>query len=384
VGVPAVTVTGFQPSTAYQGDPDLVLTFTGTGFPAASVIEVLPPGASTYTAIPSATSGCSGSPSTCTTVRAPKSLIQSPGVPVPEGQLMARVRPQPTDPPTSEWPLRVLSNQAILRDYAAVPDPAQAGTVGGAKTSLSFQVANIHGVGSDFSGVRVLFMDPTGAVTVKTLTPNLPNAATTTLTVTSPNPALPLAGLDVGTYLFKIWNPNSTPSNPLPFAVTAGYPSVSSACLVPVPPTGCVVPLDGNGCCRGASAGSATSLTIQLNGTNFAKPDASGNGSKAMIAAYFSPNYPAPDPCNVITTAGTQFQAVDGTPKLGTVTVNSPTTITVQLDPRTAIIDPGGTTYYVGVWNPGINNVQKSDCGVPLNATGPDGLPKLPWFKLLP
>ncbi len=206
----------------------------------------------------------------------------------------------------------------------------------------------------------------------------MPRRTTLDVPGTPGSPALPLAGLNVGTYLFKVQNPNSSPSNPLPFAVTAGMPVLTSSCLVPS--TGCALPLVG-GCCPGARQGSSTSLTIKLTGTNFATPDSNGNGSTVVVSADFSTNFPSPDPCNVITTSGTQFQ-----PIVGTATVNSPTDITVQFDPRAAFIDPTyGTTYYVGVWNPGLTGVQKSDCGVVVNSVNAGtGLPKLPWFKLLP
>jgi hypothetical protein len=376
IGTATVAITSFQPSTAYQGDPSLILTFTGSNLPSNTTVEIESPSSSTFVALPPPKISCTGSPPSATcTVSVQKSMVQSPGVPEPEGQWQARVRygTQPTDPASSAWPLRVLSNQAILRDYSNVPDPQQAGMVGSAKTSLTFQVSNIRG--PDFKSVRVLFMDPTGATTLQTLTPNLPDATTTALIVpgTSANPALPLTGLDTGTYLFKVWNPNSTPSNPLPFAVSPGYPSLATVCI----PYDAQHPCAGviqNSCCTTASRGTATSLTVTLKGGNFAKPDASGNGSTVMVAASFSTNWPAPDPCNVITTTGTQFR-----PLVGTATVNDPTQITVTFDPLSAYIDPSfGTTYYVGVWNPGLSGTQKSDCGVPVNATN------LPWFKLLP
>jgi hypothetical protein len=73
----------------------------------------------------------------------------------------------------------------------------------------------------------------------------------------------------------------------------------------------------------------------------------------------------------VVTTAGTQFQQVPGT-----ATVVSPTQIDVQVDTLSAYVDPAwGTTYYVGVWNPGgVAGLQKSSCGVAPTS--------LPWFRL--
>jgi hypothetical protein len=63
----------------------------------------------------------------------------------------------------------------------------------------------------------------------------------------------------------------------------------------------------------------------------------------------------APDPCNPAA-----FQ-----PLTATVTVNSPTQMTVAFDPRDALVSASGVTYYVAVWNPGLTGLQKSNCGVP-------------------
>jgi hypothetical protein len=54
-------------------------------------------------------------------------------------------------------------------------------------------------------------------------------------------------------------------------------------------------------------------------------------------------------------------------PRAGTVEVKSPTEIVVQLDTLSAIALPGGTTYYIAVWNPGGNPAPQmsNGCAVP-------------------
>jgi hypothetical protein len=359
VGTAAVVVSGFQPPTAYQGEPAVALTFTGAQLPQDSTVEIEPPGSSTFTPLTSSASGCSGTPATCTTVTATKSLVQSPGVPEPEGQWLVRLRfgSSPSDPTSAPWPLRVLSNQAILRDYAATPAPAQGGTVGSTKTSLTFAVSNLRGPA--FDQIRIVLEGPVDAAvkTARTLTPSPTPDGSSTALAAGP---LDLAGLETGTYAFTVRNPNATPSNALPFAVTAGAPTLVSPICV-----------KGTSCQRSALQ-SDTPVTLRLVGTNFSRPDANGNGSTVVVAADFSAGFPLPDPC-AATTGGTQFQAV-----AGPVTVVDSTAIDVQVDTRNAYVDPSyGTTYYVAVWNPGgASGQQKSSCGVTVNAAN------VPWFRL--
>jgi hypothetical protein len=337
-----VAVTSFTPTIAYQGE-SVSLQFTGTSIPNPSWIEIEAPGATSFTALTATT--VNGSPGTTATV--PMSFAGQPA-----GQWYVRLRfgTSGSSPTSTQWPLRILSNQVILRDYAAAPAPAQAGSVGTTKTSLVFDVANILG-----SSARVSLVDPDGVTTRKTWTvATTPGAATVTV---SGSPALDLTGYATGTYTFAVANPNGAPSNGLNFAVNAGAPSLSSVCLL------------GTSCQRWGVQGQAT--TLRLTGTNFAAADANGNGSVVMAAADFMANWPKIDPCNVITTTGTQFQVVPGT-----VTVVSPTEIDVSVDTLSAFVDPSwGTTYYVGVWNPGgVSGLQKSSCGVAPTA--------LPWFRL--
>jgi uncharacterized protein (TIGR03382 family) len=351
IGVPAAQIAGFSPSTTYQGETSVTLTFTGSGFPADSIIELEPAGASSFTPLASTTSGCAA---TCTSVSATRSFVGAA-----EGSWYARIRlgSAPTAPTSAPWPLRVLSNQAILRGYVATPDPQQAGTVGTTKSGLTFQVSNIRG--PDFSQVKVVFWDPSHAVSTH-LDPTDPTTTTvTTLTVPGPT-ALSLVGRESGTYSFTIQNPNATESNALPFAVNPGAPTLASVCTTV-------------GCAASATQ-SDTPISVRLTGDNFARPDVNGNGSTVMVAADFMPGWPAPDPCVANTSVtSTQFEPAPVT----TMVVVSPTEIQATIDTRAAYAAPGGTTYAVSVWNPGgAAGPQKSGCG--LTATS------LPGFTILP
>jgi MYXO-CTERM domain-containing protein len=347
----ARAVNTFTPSLAYQGEV-VTLAFTGTDFPADARIELEPPGSSTYTAIATTVNG------TGTGATGPMNFAGQP-----DGQWYVRLRFGATAAAATSapWPLRILSNQAILRDYSTEPAPSQGGTVGGQKTTLTFAVSNIRS-----ASVKILLVDPAGTSTVATLTPTsiAPNPAdpltATTLTVTG-SPALSLAGYATGTYTFRVANPNAQASNALPFAVNPGAPTVSSVCVA------------GTSCRTWAVQGQP--LTIRITGTNFAQPDASGNGSVVMVAAPFMPGWPAADPCSG-TATGTQFRQITGT-----ATVVSPTVIDVVVDTLSAYVDPNpnaGTTYAVSVWNPGAAGLQKSSCGVdPSSAL-------FPAFRLCP
>jgi uncharacterized protein (TIGR03382 family) len=345
VGTNPPTITSFTPATAYEGNPSVPLQFIGTNFPPNSGIEVEAPGSTTYASLASP-------PSTSTTVTATLSLAGQP-----EGTWNVRIRlGGPGSPSTVAWPLRVLSNQAILRSYG----PAQSGMVGTTTGGFTFQVSNLQGW-PDLSGVRAVFFDPANpTVAIQTLTPSpTPSAGATSFTT----PGFSLAGLKAGVYAFTVNNPNATPSNALTFSVTPGAPTLTSVCL------------QGTSCTQQvslAALGTNPVITLTLTGTNFAPLDQNGNGSTVMVAADFSPNFPAADPCGS-TTGGTQFQLVPGT-----LTVVSPTRIDVSVDTRNAYVNPtSGTTYYVEVYNPsGSGPPLKSGCGTTVTS--------LPWFKLVP
>jgi hypothetical protein len=365
VGSNPPRIDSFTPPTAYQGNPAVPLAFTGLNFPQGSVIEIAAPGSTTYVASGSpATTGCSGSPVVlCTGVQGTLNLIQSPGVPQPEGTWNVRIRLGGAGPSTVSYPLRVLSNQAVLRSYAAAPVPAQSGKVGDTKTGFTFQVSNLQGW-PDLSTVRVAFIDPANPTTpLKVIQPSaIPpaNGPITTGQLVLGVPDLP--NLKAGVYAFTVNNPNATPSNALTFSVTPGAPTLTSVCL------------QGTNCTQQvslAALGTNPVITLTLTGSNFAPLDQNGNGSTVMVAADFMQNFPAADPCGS-TTGGTQLQQVPGT-----LTVVSPTRIDVSVDTRNAYVSPTGTTYYVEVYNPsGSGAPQKSGCGTLVTS--------LPWFKLVP
>ena len=138
-------------------------------------------------------------------------------------------------------------------------------------------------------------------------TPTAVNAGTGTVTVN-----LSTVGANTGTYGLQLRNPVAVASNSLSFNVTPGPPTLSS--LTP-----------------SAAPQQETPVTITLTGTNFAKPDGSGNGGS--IVRVSAPelgvtDYPIPSTSTI---------------------VDSPTSMRVQFDTRTG--PPGA--YDVSVWNPG-------------------------------
>jgi hypothetical protein len=88
-----------------------------------------------------------------------------------------------------------------------------------------------------------------------------------------------------------------------------------------------------------------------------------------MVTSSVMPGYPILCPAPP---AAAPFQPVPGT-----IEVVSATEIVVQLDTLAALALPGGTAYYVAVWNPG--GPQKSNgC----STTAPP--PGMPAFTVLP
>ena len=199
----------FSPPTAYQGDAPVTLTFTGTSFLSPATIQVQKPGGA-FTAAPVTTTT-----STSTTVAGTTSLVGQP-----EGAWLARID-FGNGIFSAAWPFRVLSNQAILRDFAAAPAPERSGAVGASKTSVTLQVANVR---PPYSGVRVMFRGPNGYSAELDPSPD-PTSDVSPLTVSG----LSLANLDTGTYTFTVRNPNgATESNALSFNVTPGAPTLAT------------------------------------------------------------------------------------------------------------------------------------------------------------
>jgi hypothetical protein len=340
----AATVATFatSPAPPYQGDAAVVLTFTGTGFPAGSTIQVQPPGGA-FGGVP-VTPGAVSATSVAGTI----SLAGRP-----EGAYLARVDLGGAGL-TAAWPFRVLSNQAILRDMLADPDPDRSGPQGTTKATLTLQATNLR---PPYSDVRVLLRGPgIPAATPLELNPVDPAAATADVVLQG----FSLAGREAGNYALTVRNPGgAAESNALSFAVTPGQPTVTSACR-----------LEGGACAATnptSAAQTGTPVPVRITGTNFARPDASGNGSSVMVTSSFMPGWPNPCPA---APAAPPFQPVPGT-----VEVVSATEIVVQLDTLSAYVGPGGTTYYVAVWNPG--GPQKSNTCATLPAA-------LPPFTVLP
>jgi hypothetical protein len=337
-------ITTFAPATAYQGDGPLTLTFSGTAFVTPTSIQVQAPG-STFTAAPVTMTIANSSTAAEGTI----SLVGQP-----EGAWLARID-FGNGLFSAAWPFRVLSNQAILRDYVASPAPERSGAAGTSKTTVTFEVANLR---PPYSGVRVEMFDPAGGVTELDPNPD-PVGPTSPLSISN----LSLANRNTGTYAFKIRNPNSaTDSNALSFSVTPGQPTVTSVCR-----------LEGAVC----AATNPTSVSqqgaavpVRITGTNFARPDASGNGSAVMVTANIMPGWP--DPCPGAGVTPLQFVPVPGS-----VEVRSPTEIVVQLDTLSAVALPGGTAYYVAVWNPGGNPPPQKSSGCTVL---PGGVPSFTIF----
>jgi hypothetical protein len=317
VATSGYTIGSLSPQTMYQGDNPVTLTFSGATLPnPGATIEVQPPGGA-FGDVPVA-----AGTSTATAV---SGAINLAGPPLrPEGSWLARVR-FADGTYSAAWPFRVLSSQAILRDIT--PDRSAAA---GTTKSVTFEVANLR---PPWAGVRVAFVDPAG-VTTELVPTTPPTGPATPFTISN----LSLAGKNTGTYAFKVRNPNgATDSNALSFTVTPGMPSVSSLCRL----------VSGACATSGATEAQQQSapVPVRITGTNFAKPDASGNGSMVMVTSSILPGWPTFCPA-----PGEPSPFV---PAPGTVEVKSPTEIVVQLDTLSAIALPGGTTYYVAVWNPG-------------------------------
>jgi hypothetical protein len=301
------TISTFAPATAWQGDgcptcAPRTLTFTGASFATPTAIQVQPPGGS-----------FGDVPVTMTTSNQATTAVGTINlVGQPEGAWLARLvfaAGTPAEQSSAAWPFRVLSNQAILRDVAASPVPERSGAAGTTKTSITFQVANLR---PPYPGVKVMFRGPGGFE--RELDPADPTTATSPLVVTGPS--LSLAGLETGTYAFTVRNPSgATESNALSFSVTPGLPTLAS-----VSPT------------SHSYASANPVVTVTLTGTNFAKPDANGNGG------------------SVVHIASPENGIADFAVPAARTTVVSRTELRVSLDVRDGL--PGA--YDLSVWNPSL------------------------------
>jgi MYXO-CTERM domain-containing protein len=193
---------------------------------------------------------------------------------------------------SSSFQFPVLSSVAVLQ--SATPAGAKQGT----SPTVKLKIGNVHGTpavhitggGTTIDGTGVVLQPPGTDPTLWQATFDLTNRNT-------------------GIYALYVQNPGAQPSNQISFTILPGLPAITTLS----PP--CAV--QGN-----------TVATVTITGQNFALPDSQGN---ALSHVMYSSD-------------GVTFFAIPAT-----VTVNSATQITVQLDTRNAVAD---TTYAVQVWNP--------------------------------
>jgi hypothetical protein len=339
---PAVSTFSTTPAPPYQGDASVQLSFTGTNFPGGALVQVQPPGGA-FGGVP-VTPGTA----TSTTVTGTISLAGEP-----EGAYYARLD-FGGGALSSAWPFRVLSNQPILRDMLSDPDPDRSGPQGSVKTALTLQATNLR---PPYGDIRAIVRGPgIPADAPEVLDPADPADTTADLVVSG----FSLVGRGTGNYAVTVRNPGGAlESNALTFVVTPGPPKVFSVCR-----------LEGTACATtnpDSAVQQSTPVPVRITGENFARPDASGNGSAVMVTSSFMPGWP--DPCPPSPDVP-PFQPVPGT-----VEVVSAAEVVVQLDTLSALALEGGTTYYVAVWNPG--GPQKSNTCATLPAD-------LPPFTVFP
>jgi hypothetical protein len=288
VGTSTSQVTGLSPGSAYQGQT-VTLTFSGSGFLPGTQIQLQPPSGPFETFTSSVNGGG-------TAVSASVNFTGRP-----EGSWLARLR-YPDLSTSASYTFRVLSNTAILQ--SATPR----GETQGKSVSVTLSAVNLRPSGSGPSyGIKVAFSGSGTELTPSNV--NVTNAVSGAGTVTV---SLSTVNLNTGTYSLQIRNPNGAAlSNAISFNVTPGQPTLSSL----TPPT----------------ASQAGVVEIKLTGTNFAKPDASGNGS-------------------VVRVSSTELGIVDHAIDSASTNVMSPTEIRVQFDTRDAV---PCYPFDVSVWNPG-------------------------------
>jgi hypothetical protein len=300
VGSSPATISTVSPSSAYQGDTGITLRVSGTGFTSPALIQLQPPGGAWGAALATTVTTTQVSTST------PQSFVNQPA-----GDWLVRLcyaSPCTASSPTSATlPFRVLSNQAILQ--AASPRSAAQGT----STVVAMTVANLRPLasGSPSFGVTVKFSGASAA-----LTPSLVSGTTVQATVNT-------TGLQTGTYTLQVTNPNgAADSNSLAFNVTPGVPTVSS-----VSPTS--APMQD------------AEVLVTITGTNFSRPDLSGNGGSTVHASSTT--------LGITDWAIASFRDCTVAHPLPWACVTSATQVQVHLDTRAGV--PGA--YDLAVWNPG-------------------------------
>jgi MYXO-CTERM domain-containing protein len=291
------------PTSAYQGDSPVVIV-TGTNL-AGGVLQYQPPGGAFVEA--TATSA------TATTATGTIDLVGVSTASRPAGTYQVRLR-FATGVFSATLPFSVISNTAILQSIS----PAS-GLQGQNPVTVTFTVPNLR---PPTSGVKVVFSARPAELVTAT-----PVTATT---ITAP---LDLRTLESGPYTLVVMNPNgAAASNPANFTVIPGPPSLTS-----VTPASAVQQV--------------ALLPLVLAGTNFARPDVTGNnGSTIHLYANCAPVLTG-NQVTGCTCSGVQPCIPDQVlnPAFSQVTVTSSTRIDVLLDTTAAL----PATYSFWVWNPG-------------------------------
>lgn len=218
-----------SPVSARQGD-SVTLVATGDHLDASTRIEVLPPGATTWQALPT-------TPVSATQLSAPWSLAGQP-----DGGWLVRL--SNALGATGALAFRVSSNVAVLSSLS--PSSAQQGTA----ATLTLGASNLQ------AGATV-HLAASGFA--RDFVPGTPGASTLTV-------PLDLAGWTAQSYAVTVVNPGAQPSNGLAFTVTPGQPAIAS-----ISPS-CVVQSAAN-----------TAVPVTITGSNFA------GGAAASVVHAASP-----------------------------------------------------------------------------------------------
>jgi MYXO-CTERM domain-containing protein len=288
--VPEVTLV--SPQTAYQGETK-VIAFNGTGIQSGA-------GLAAQIRKLDGTWVDFGTTTWVSTLLVNGTLSLSVGS-WPDGEYQVRLK-FADGTLSASFPFRILSNTATLRSIS----PA-GGMQGASIPSIAVTGTNF------FSGIT--FNLRTSAGVVVTSIPVLASPAMTSTTA-SIGP-LSLAGRDTGLYQIVAANAGSGASNTLSFSITPGPPTIVGS---PSP---------------ASAKQSSTPTPVTLTGTNFAKPDASGNGGSQVVAWNTALGITAPI---VLPSASVQVVDYD--------------TIIVTLD-TLSVVASATNPYTIQVWNPG-------------------------------
>ena len=277
---PSVDNLSVTPSPTYQGST-ITLTFTGNGLGTANGITIVPPTPPSFAATLGTVND--GSVTGTAALGTRPDGIWNAYVNLPAGN-------------SSTFSFRVLSNVAVLSKVSPGGDKQ------GLPVTVTLTASNLRGGLPD-----ILLRGPLQS----SVTPVTRTTTATAVTATTASATLDLSGHDTGVYGISVRNPGAATSNEVTFSVQPGTPTLTS-----VTPS-CVF-----------QTNEPWALTIA--GTNFALPDAQGNGFSQMMYSVDQTNwFPVP----------------------ATVTVVDHDTITASFDARNAV--PNATGYSLSIWNPG-------------------------------